>query len=103
MDGFSIVMTTCGSADKARQISSALLDGGLAACVQAMPIESHYIWEGEVQNDDEVLLMIKGKTENYEGIEAEILRLHDYDLPEIIRVPIEGGLAGYLAWLAAPK
>ena len=96
-------MTTCASEDKAKPVINALLEQRLAACVQTIPIKSSYIWEGAVQHEDEVLLLIKGKTEAFEDIRETILRLHDYDVPEIIQIPITGGHEPYLSWLENPK
>jgi len=103
MREFSIVMTTCGGAGEAWSIVDALLSGRLAACIQTMPIQSHYIWEGAVQHEGETLLFIKCKAENYAEIEKTILRLHSYGVPEIIQVPIEGGFDKYLSWLGDPE
>ena len=103
MQEFSVLMTTCGNADRARPIIDVLLEERLAACVQLMPVQSHYIWENVVQHDDEVLLFIKCRTENYKAIEDVILRLHDYALPEIVQVPITDGFDKYLAWVRNPR
>ena len=103
MQEFAITMTTCAGADKARPIIDAILEARLAACVQAMPIQSHYFWDGAVQHEDETLLLIKSKTDNFEKIKETILSLHEYDLPEIIQVPITTGHPPYLAWLAEPE
>ena len=103
MNGFSIVITTCADAAKAQPIIDALLNERLAACVQVMPINSHYIWEGAVQHDDEALLLIKCKAENFEPIKDLILNLHEYELPEVIQVPITDGLKPYLDWVAGPR
>ena len=103
MDGFSIVMTACADGEKARPIIDALLEGRLAACIQALPVQSHYIWDGAVQHEGEVLLLIKCAAEKYDAIEETILRLHDYELPEIVQVPIAGGLDRYLDWIAGPR
>jgi periplasmic divalent cation tolerance protein len=102
LDGrYAIVMTACASRKDARTLSTALLDARLAACVQMLPMESAYIWDGAVQNDEEVLLLIKGRAADFEAIEALILKLHPYELPEIIQVPISNGFKRYLAWLDA--
>ena len=103
MDGFSIVMTTCADADRAQPIIDALLKDGLAACVQVMPIKSHYIWQGAVQHEDEVLLFIKCVAANFKGIKDLVLSLHDYEVPEIIEVAITDGFEQYLGWVADPK
>ena len=103
MREYSVVMTTCPGSEEAQMIADALLGEELAACIQTMPIQSHYIWEGAVQNGEEILLLIKGKSENYGAIEKAILRLHPYEVPEIIRLPVEGGHDRYLSWLADPR
>ena len=103
MQEFSVVITTCAGTDEANTIIDALLKARLAACIQAMPIQSHYIWEGDIQQSSELMLVIKCKSEDYKGIEETILRLHSYDLPEIVRIPIVEGLDRYLAWLKDPK
>ena len=95
-------MTACASTEKAQPVIDELLRRRLAACVQVLPVQSHYIWEGAVQHENEALLFIKCKTEDYEKIEETILRLHEYDLPEIVRVPITAGFDRYLSWVADP-
>ena len=97
-----MVMTACASEDEAELIINALLAGRQAACIQMTPVTSHYIWDGERQCSRELLLFIKCLAENYDAIEKTILKLHSYDTPEIIRVPIEGGYDRYLSWLAEP-
>ena len=65
------------------------------------PCRSVYRWQGEVQHDEEHPVLIKTTPERYAQLEVEIRSLHPYELPEIIAVPIERGLPGYLAWVAA--
>ena len=96
-------MTTYAEADKAKPVIDALLGERLAACIQVMPITSHYIWKGDVQHEDEVLLLIKCKSIDYKRIEEMILSLHDYEVPEIVQIPILDGNDRYLDWLADPK
>lgn len=96
---YCMVLTTCGSRGEAEKLASALVEQRLAACVQVSDVTSYYAWEGRVDNDPELLLLIKTKASVYPALEAFIRERHSYDLPEIVRLPIEGGLAGYLAWL----
>lgn len=71
-----------------------------AACVNIIPgLQSVYRWDGEIQRDEEWLLLSKTTQQAYAGLEACILDLHPDDLPEIITLDITGGLAGYLQWL----
>jgi periplasmic divalent cation tolerance protein len=95
-------MTACANADEAGPIVDALLSKGLAACVQSLAINSHYIWRGKINHETETLLLIKCRTDRFDAIREEILRLHRYELPEIIMVPVTGGLDRYLRWIDRP-
>ncbi len=94
-----IVMNTCPSKAEAKTIARGLVEQRLAACVQMMPISSCYSWQGQINLDDEILLLIKAPEENYAAIESFILEHHSYDVPEIIKTPITGGSSAYLSWI----
>ena len=97
-----IVLCTCGSEKNARQIADKLVSHQLAACVNMQPgIESVYQWQEQIQRDKEVLLIIKTQQDRYSELEQVILELHDYELPEIITVPIEAGYQAYLKWITS--
>jgi periplasmic divalent cation tolerance protein len=98
--GACVAMTTCGSREAAEALAEALVRERLAACVQLLPMTSFYEWEGQVQRDPEVLLLVKTTIGRYPQVEDWIRAHHDYDLPEILRLPVSGGLTGYLEWLA---
>lgn len=86
--------------DTAQSLVASLLEQRLAACVNIIPgVQSHYEWKGELCCDGEVLLYIKTRRERFAAVEAAIRRLHPYELPEIIAVPITMGLAPYLSWI----
>lgn len=96
-----LVLTTCGSAADAEQIASALVERRLAACVNALGgVTSTYRWQGRVVREQEHLLVIKTTGERYEDVEAAIRELSGYELPEVVAVRVDGGLAPYLDWLA---
>jgi periplasmic divalent cation tolerance protein len=95
----SMVVTTVANGEKAREIAIAALEALLAACVQLYPIKSHYVWEGELHEDEEVAIHLKIRTEDYEALSALIRRLHDYEIPEILRFDIADGDPAYLDWL----
>jgi periplasmic divalent cation tolerance protein len=99
---YSIVLTTCGARKDAQPVIDALIAARLTPCVQTMSINSTYVWEGELRNEDEVLLLIKSKTTDFEEIKRTILKLHPYELPEIVRVPIADGFDRYLSWIDNP-
>ena len=99
--GAEIVMTTVSTADEAAALSAGLIEHRLAACVQELAITSRYRWEGEVQSDAEVLLLIKTAPDRTEAIKARLAAEHPYDVPEVLVVPTTGGGAAYLEWVAA--
>lgn len=98
-DGWCLVMTTCSGREEGARIAGLLVDRRLAACVQITDITSYFRWEGVVQNEPEALLLIKTAAGRYGAVESCIRENHSYDVPEIIRLPIHGGLAPYLAWI----
>ena len=95
-----LILNTCPDTETARAIANALVGQSLAACVNIIPaIQSIYRWQDKIECDNEVLLLIKSPQECYPALEAVILSLHPYELPEIIVVPIDSGLPGYLNWI----
>lgn len=99
MEGYCVVLTTAGTEEEARGLAEGLVVRRLAACVQVLPVASTYVWQGELQQDREWLLLIKTTTARYGDVEAFIREHHSYQVPEIIQVPIQQGLAAYLAWV----
>jgi periplasmic divalent cation tolerance protein len=95
------VLTTAGSEQEAEAIASALVERRLAACVQIVgPIASAYRWQGEIRREREWQCLAKTEARLYDGIEAAIRRVHSYDEPEIIAIPILAASPGYLAWIS---
>lgn len=99
MSKHSIIMTTTNSNENLDQIIKALLDARLAACLQYYPIKSAYVWEDKIQQDDEILLLIKTKSSLFPNIEEIINKVHSYEEPEVLMLPIEKGSRGYLDWV----
>jgi periplasmic divalent cation tolerance protein len=95
-----VVMTTAPGKEQAEKIAMAALEARLAACVQIQPITSYYWWEGKIENADEQLIYLKTTKEKYKALETAILKNHPYDTPEILCLPVEGGLEKYLNWMA---
>jgi periplasmic divalent cation tolerance protein len=100
--GKFVVLVTCDSVQEGRKIGRALVEARLAACVNVLqtPIESIYRWKGSVDTAKEFLLIIKTSRARLKALEAAVKRLHSYDVPEIIALPIEKGSRDYLAWLS---
>ena len=100
MTEFIQVFTTINDRSKAKEIAETLLEKRLAACVQISgPVSSLYRWQGKIAEDEEWLLIIKSDKEHYYELEKEVKRIHGYDVPEILAVPISDGNDAYLEWL----
>ena len=96
-----LVFTTLPSADKAAELAKALVDERLAACANLLPaIRSIYRWQGKLQDENEVLVLLKTRAEHLERLKLRILELHPYEVPEVLAVPVEAGYQPYLDWLA---
>jgi periplasmic divalent cation tolerance protein len=96
-----LVFTTLPSADKAAELAKLVVEERLAACANLLPaIRSIYRWQGKLQDENEVLLLLKTRAEHLERLKLRILELHPYELPEVLAVPVEAGYQPYLEWLA---
>jgi periplasmic divalent cation tolerance protein len=96
---YGMLLTTVPSRDDAAKIAHLLIDEKLAACVQLLPIESFYRWEGKTQNEAELLLLIKTRTALFENAIARIKAVHPYTVPEIVGTEFLAGFKGYLDWI----
>ncbi|MGH8674963.1 MAG: divalent-cation tolerance protein CutA [Burkholderiales bacterium] len=97
-----LVLTNLPDRAAAESLADALIAERLAACVNILaPCRSVYRWKGAVQHDEEHPVLIKTTEERYAALEQAIRARHPYELPEIVAVPIERGLAAYLDWVAA--
>jgi periplasmic divalent cation tolerance protein len=101
----AVVIVYCTVPDTAtgERIAAHLVEYRLAACVTLVPgVTSVYRWQGKVETGRESLLMIKARATDYAGLESAVRSLHPYELPEIIAVPVSGGLAEYIDWICTP-
>jgi len=96
-----VVMVTCRSQAEAKKIARAVVEARLAACANVLsgPVQSIYRWKEKVETAKEVLLLVKSTQKRFSALEREIRRLHSYDTPEIIAVPIAEGSKAYLRWV----
>ena len=95
-----LVLTAAGSKEEARKIARVLVERLLAACVNILPhVGSIYRWEGEIEEAEEWLLMVKTTRAAFERVREAILELHSYDVPECICVSIDDGSLEYLSWI----
>jgi periplasmic divalent cation tolerance protein len=96
-----LVLTTVADRAAADALAHALLERRLAACVNiGAPVDSLYHWRGRIETGREIPLTIKTRASLYDKVEAAIRELHDYELPEIIAVPVSRGHGPYIGWLA---
>jgi periplasmic divalent cation tolerance protein len=96
-----VVFITCPTRALARRIARAVVQTRLAACVNIVhsPVESFYTWKGKLEKAREYLLIMKTTAKRLAALENEVKRLHTYDVPEFIALPISQGSKEYLSWL----
>lgn len=95
------VHTTVANADDADRIATALVERGLAACVQIEAVDSRYVWQGALQREREFRLLAKTAEARWPEVEAAIRALHPYALPAIWATPVSHAHAPYAAWVEA--
>lgn len=96
-----LVFSTAGSETEATNIAHELVERRLAACVNIVPkIQSVYRWNGEIEESEEFLLLIKTTASSLGRVQAAIRELHSYEVPELIAIPIAAGSDDYLKWIA---
>ncbi|MGO9134047.1 MAG: divalent-cation tolerance protein CutA [Methylovirgula sp.] len=96
---YAVLLVTAPDRAAAKALAQDLVTRHLAACVQMLPIDSVYEWQGKVEEATEILLLCKIRRQDYAEIEAAILKQHSYETPEIVMLPIEAGFSDYLSWI----
>ena len=95
-----LLYTTAPDQETARHIARTLVGEGLAACCNLLPgVDSIYRWEGEVQEEKEILVIIKSTRERYRELHDRLQAIHPYDVPELIALPVLYGSQPYLDWV----
>jgi len=95
-----VVFSTCDSEEQAGQIARALVEQRLAACVNIVPgARSIYHWKDQVEDAAEWMLIIKSRRDLMDQLRAAIGKIHTYEVPELLAVPVVDGAESYLAWL----
>ena len=97
---FAIVLATAASEAKGREIALAALEARLAACVQMHPISSCYVWNGALCEEAEAALAFKIRDEDFAALSSLIRSMHDYEVPEILKIEVADGDVAYLEWIA---
>ncbi|GBF36162.1 MAG TPA: divalent-cation tolerance protein CutA [Methanothermococcus okinawensis] len=97
---YIIVFITVPNLEVGEKIGNTLVEEKLAACVNIIPeIKSVYFWKGNVENDNEHLLIIKTRKDKFKSLEKKIKEIHPYEVPEIVAIPIVLGSTDYLNWI----
>jgi periplasmic divalent cation tolerance protein len=99
--GNRVVLMTCGTLSESRKIARRVVERRLAACVNILrsPMDSYYTWKGKLEVAREYLLVMKTSLKRLAELEKEVKRLHSYEVPEFIALPITYGSRAYLSWL----
>jgi len=98
---YMVVLITTPNEDEAVKISKILVEEKLAGCVNILKdIRSVYFWQGKIEDEQEVLMIVKTKSELFEELEKRVKSLHSYTVPEIIGIKIKKGSESYLNWLS---
>ena len=95
-----VILTTCKDRKEAISVTDSLLKKRLIACANIVGgIESKFWWDGKIEKAKEVLVLVKARGRDFDAIEREIKRLHSYQVPEIVAIPIMKGSRPYLNWI----
>jgi periplasmic divalent cation tolerance protein len=95
-----LVFSNCGSAEEAEKVAHHLVATRAAACVNIIPgVRSIYRWKGAVEDAAEWTLLIKTRRALLDRVQRELRKVHSYEVPEVIAVPIVDGLDSYLQWI----
>lgn len=98
---YMVVFVTVPNEDEAVKIAKTLVEEKLAGCVNILKdVRSIYSWQGKIEDDSELLMVIKTKTTLFKELEKRVKELHSYTVPEIIGIEINEGFKGYLDWLS---
>ena len=99
MQNCCLILTTTNDLQVTEKITVSLLELNLAACVQIDDIKSYFRWNGKLVLEKEYRIVIKAKSSNYSEIESKILEIHNYEVPQIIKINVDYGFQKYLEWI----
>ena len=95
----NLLFLTCANQFEADKISQALLEKHLVVCVKKTPVNSDFLWQGKIDHGSEILLIMDSKEELFTEVEKEVRRLHSYDLPALVSIPVSKTTAGVTKWM----
>ena len=96
---YILALTTVSDEAQAQDLARQLVEGRLAACVNQVRVASTYRWKGALEEEAEILLLIKTTRDRETALREALLQAHPYELPEFVTLPITGGSEPYLKWL----
>ena len=100
MSELTIILCTCPDTDSGSSLANGLVEAGLAACVNILPsVRSIYRWQGTLQDESEVLLIIKSLAKRFDEIEAWLEEHHPYDVPEVVGISADSVSGAYMRWI----
>ncbi len=94
-----VAYITAASETQARRIARRLLQNEMVACANIVPVNSMFLWKGDIQEEEEVLIVLKTRVDKFDQIVDMVKSIHTYDTPEIIALPILLGSRDYLKWI----
>ena len=95
---FILIYITHPDLETAQRIVTALMETRLVACGNFFPIQSTFWWKGKIENSEEIVSIVKTKKENWGKVKAEVIKLHPYETPCIMKIVVEGN-DGYVKWI----
>lgn len=95
---FIAIYVTHKNMEEAEKVSSRLLQQKLIACVNFFPIKSSYRWKGKIESSEEIVSLLKTRTENWEKVKNEVMKIHPYETPCIIKMSVKANDA-YESWI----
>ncbi len=97
---YSLIYITTSGALESKKIAKTLLEGRLVACTNIIPqINSLYLWKGEIEEDNESLLIAKTKADKVDKVIKKVEEIHSYETPCILQIEVKKGSQGYLEWM----
>ena len=99
---YIIVLMTASNKEEAIKIVRMLLEEKLVACANIIDaVSSFYWWKGKIEENKEVLVIMKSHKNLFKNLSSRIMELHSYEVPEILAIPIVNGSSSYLDWMKA--
>jgi periplasmic divalent cation tolerance protein len=95
-----VVLSACDSEEQAARLARHLVELRLAACVNIVPgVRSVYRWKGAIEDTAEWILVIKSRRDLFSSLRSEIAKMHSYEVPELVALPVVEGAENYLTWM----